>query len=141
MSEAEHVSVGMNACVVKYIDIGSIRGDDLGLDIDKFVRCKQKIWHRTYEEMHTRVFEFQGLPTAYRCMEPLALHHEVLWSSGIYIDDGVSRGRVVGHDQLHHAIEEKEYATLWEGRNAQIPLPIFVDIEKVPTALENYAIT
>ena len=119
-----------NRCLVKYIEIKSIQGNDPDFNIDKFVIHSETISHATYEEMHTKIFECADLPAIYRCMEPLALHHEVLWSRGIsnstgmYMRDGTER------DQLHHAIEEQEYSVLWNGSATNTPLPIFVDVEK-----------
>ena len=125
----EHVN--MNSCLVKYIDIGSIQGDDPDFNIEQFVKGKHQIWHSTYTEMHQGVFETPGPPYAYRCVEPLALHHSVLWSNGVVNVDGVYTRCTLGRDQLHHAIEAQEYDLLWRGDSGKKPLPIYVDVERI----------
>jgi len=121
-------SPGENVCVVKYIDIRSMQADDPVYNIDKFVKGEKTIEHGTYEDLHDKVFS--NSPQTYRCIEPLALHHEVLWSNGIVFVNGVDKRGYVGRDQLHHAIEEQEYNILWNGVDTHKPLPIFVDVEK-----------
>ena len=118
----------LNVCRVKYIDIALINTLDSIKEIDRFVRCERTIWHDKYQTLHKSVFA--NAPAGFVCVEPLALHHEVLWSSGITFSNGVGERKVMERDQLHHAIEEGEYGILWAaGNKSSDPLSIFVDIE------------
>jgi hypothetical protein len=125
MSTSPH----LNVCKVKYIDIASINTLDSIKEIDRFVRCERTIWHDKYKTLHESVFS--KAPAGFVCVEPLALHHEVLWSSGITFSDGIGKRKMTERDQLHHAIEEGEYGILWAaGNKFSDPLSIFVDIVK-----------
>ena len=92
--------------LVKYICV-----EELPDDIDLFQKAEKEtvsICHSTYDELHSRVFA--NCPKLYRCVEPIALFHEVLWSAG-WSKNGYD-GRHV-RDTLHHALERWEYdATL-----------------------------
>ena len=90
------------ASLVKYICV-----EELPDDIDLFVKAEKDvklIHHSTYDELHEQVFAQK--PSGYRCVEPIALFHEVLWSSGWTKQGG--DGRHV-RDNLHHALERWEY--------------------------------
>jgi hypothetical protein len=119
-------------CNVKYIDIASAC-DEGGLhNINEFVRHEEVIGHTSYNGLVTTIFETQLPQTirgVYKCIQPLALYHEVLWSSGITIVNGVCIRQVTGHDQLHHAIEAGEYQILQTER--EDPLSICVDITRM----------
>jgi hypothetical protein len=127
----------MNVCKVKYIDISLINTIDSINEVDRFVKCQKTIMHDTYETLHDSVFN--KAPAGFVCVEPLALHHEVLWSSGISFSNDIGERKVMVRDQLHHAIEEGEYGILWAvGNNSSDLLSIYVDIEKkiVPVLTE-----
>ena len=86
--------VRMNRCNVKYIDISSIDTAESVNTIDKFVRRELVAFHNEYRGLHKYVFE--NAPSGYVCVEPLALHHEVLWPCGIAFrnnDRGVHDGK------------------------------------------------
>ena len=74
---------------------------------------KRDVTHHTYGELHYRVRS--ACPIGYTCIEPLALRHEVTWTTN---------GEA---DVLHHAIEEGEYEAVWAGGGG--PNTICVDVE------------
>ena len=92
--------------MVKYICV-----EELEQDIDKFKHAEKletEIFHSTYDELHDSVF--RGCPPGYKCTEPIALFHEVLWSTGLRLNGG----KCV-RDELHHALERWEYDILKAG--------------------------
>lgn len=93
-------------CVVKYV---AVRG----------VVCQKRVRHTSFRTLHEAVV--LGCPPDYVCVEPIALHHEVLWESG--------------RDVLHHAIEESEYPVLWPPTAGE-PLPVCVRAVRVLGALK-----
>lgn len=117
---------GKNACVVKYIHLKSVDVDKLHTLADYELELK-RVLHSSYEELHEQVF--QNCPAGYACAEPLALYHELLWSSGLALRrDG--RRAVLERDVLHHAIEAGEYDLFWN-----VPNPvgtICVDVVESP---------
>jgi hypothetical protein len=118
-----------NQCIVKYICVDNADPAALVTDaLAQFERHKTSIVHSNFEELHAAVFS--GCPAGFRCVEPIALYHEVLWSMGLRVGNG---GRcVIARDELHHALEEGEYGLLrW---NAPPALSLCVDI--LPTGGE-----
>ena len=84
---------------------------------DKFVIHRCHVEHQTFGELHHKVF--RGCPPDYICVEPIALHHEVLWTMGFVPSVGVNGNRFVERDQLRHAVEEQEYESLpWNEINS-----------------------
>ena len=120
-----------NKCIVKYIHLSSV---DPGLfhTTSDYEMCKVTIEHSTYDELHEAVFS--NCPDGYVCREPLALYHEVLWSTGIRViqDTGENERVRLERDELHHAIEVGEYNVLWvPGKpSSDNPLSICVDIDE-----------
>lgn len=113
----------MNRCIIKYIyvdDADSIAGNDTDV-LSRFERHVAMVSHSDFEELHAAVFF--SCPEGFECMEPIALYHEVLWSMGLR----AGKGRcVIERDELHHALEEKEYGLLkW---SSTPPMSLCVDI-------------
>ena len=69
------------------------------------------ISHSSFEELHRKVFG--ACPRGYKCVEPIALRHEVLWSLGLKALRGDRGDWVWERDELVHAVEEGEYNELW----------------------------
>ena len=126
-----------NTCTVKYIHLAAVDPTRFHTTTD-YELCTKKVKHSTYEEMHTAVFN--ACPEGYECREPLALYHEVLWSSGIRVIEATGENERVRleRDELHHAIEEGEYAILFRSASSS-PLSICVDIEE-KVAAQTFAI-
>ena len=114
-----------NRCTVKYIHLRDVPPADLH-SISDYEMHKTTVFHSTFNELHTAVFE--ACPMGWVCQEPLALHHEVMWSTGV-----VSNGVVLSRDHLKHAIEESEYGILW--RTSSTCISICVDIEPATLAV------
>ena len=76
--------------------------------------------HYSFDHMVRQVRSF--CPEGYKCVYPLALHHEVLWNP---------RGE---RDQVHHAIDHKDYLQL----NWTTPpvTPVCVEIIKCEDAYD-----
>ena len=122
--------VTQNKCVVKYIHLANIDPCLFHTTAD-YEMCKVAVEHSTYDELHKAVFIH--CPKGYVCKEPLALYHEVLWSSGIKVvkETGESERVWLERDELRHAIEEGEYDLLWvRGRPLGALLSICVDVEE-----------
>ncbi len=102
-----------NTTTVKYIRL-HVPTDGNYHDLTYYELLKTSIEHSTYDELHFSVSA--SCPKGYTCIEPLALYHEVTWSTN---------GE---QDVLHHAIEEQEYGELW-GTCAG-PKTICVDVER-----------
>ena len=120
-------------CNVKYIDIASACDDGTFHDINQFVKHTEKTGHTSYDDLFQKVFETpppEPIAGVYECVEPMALYHEVLWSSGIVVINGVGVRQVRGHDQLHHALEAGEYNILQTAWDSDHPLSICVDVAR-----------
>ena len=104
----------VNVCNVKYIHLASIDQSILHVATEYELKTV-KIEHVTYDGLHKAVFK--ACPDGFACMEPLALFHEVLWSTGIRVVEGTGECERVQleRDELHHAIEEAEYGKLLWG--------------------------
>ena len=110
-----------NACLVKYIHLRDTR-PRLHEPCEFELACAL-VRHSSFEELHQKVFD--TCPLGYRCIEPIALRHEVLWSLGFNVLTDEKGNRVCERDTLVHAIEEAEYSeVLWHGS----PLSICVDV-------------
>lgn len=111
-----------NECIVKYINLR-----DMGARLHEpcdFEFASARIRHSSFEELHQKVFG--ACPLGYRCVEPIALRHEVLWSLGLNVLRDKDGNRVCERDELVHAIEEAEYKELlWKQGK---PLSICVDV-------------
>ena len=70
----------MNYCVIKYIHLKDVDSSALHTAQD-FEFCKAVIKHSSYEEMEQRVVE--NCPGNFICFDPITLHHEVLWKTGL----------------------------------------------------------
>jgi hypothetical protein len=92
--------------------------------------CSAHVEHSTYEQLHAAVLK--ACPKGFVCREPLALFHEVLWSSGVILvkETGENARVRLERDELRHAIEEGEYEVLWgsEKSATNSPLSICVDV-------------
>ena len=125
-----------NSCNVKYIHLDAVDPAEFhtAKDFEMHVAC---IEHSTYQELHEAVFK--ACPVGFTCKEPLALFHEVLWSTGIRVTKSTGENERVRleRDELHHAIEEGEYCVLWgEGKRAAKMISICVDIDATAAAAE-----
>ena len=96
--------------------------EELERNLEKYKHAEKAaktVLHSTFDELHEKVLE--ACPANYKCVEPIALYHEVMWSMGL---DFSERGVV--RDELHHALEEWEYSMLTKGDT----LSLSVDIER-----------
>ena len=99
-----------NSCHVKYISIETRELHSLEtMDINTFVIQCIEIEHSSYEDLHNKVFS--RCPKGYTCMEPMTLYHEVICYTGLYAGLSDRLYNKIVKDQLHHAIEEGEYAS------------------------------
>ncbi len=120
--------VKKNVCTVKYIHLSSIDPNCFHTTAD-YEMHKAVVEHSTFEGLHEAVFN--ACPAGYVCREPLALFHEVLWSSGIKIMQTTGEPVRLERDELHHAIDENEYSVLWKpSKPSQTPLSICVDVDE-----------
>ena len=71
---------------------------------------KAVVEHSDFDKLHDAVFSHW--PVGYRCIEPIALQHEVLWSVGLNVLYDADGNRIFERDQLLHAIERDEYDEL-----------------------------
>ena len=101
-----------NQSVIKYIFVNAEEDSVNEANVlEKFEKHKTTITHSNFEELHSAVFS--ACPKGFKCVEPIALFHEVLWSLGIKINSrGESKRCLIERDELHHAIEESEYGLL-----------------------------
>ena len=81
---------------------------------DEFEVGTRTVKHSTFQELHDAVF--LACPKDFVCVEPIALHHEVLWTMGLSLTVDVNGEHVFERDQLHHAVEEEEYESLPWGK-------------------------
>jgi hypothetical protein len=112
---------------IKYIsvDAADLKPAQSGWGIELTEKAIKWVFHSSYEELHDAVFK--AAPKDYKCVEPIALYHEVLWTVGLNAN-GV-------RDELHHALEREEYDMLkptkaHEGWMKKSPLSLCVDIKK-----------
>lgn len=122
----------VNVCNVKYIHLASVDPSALHVAAEYEMKTA-RVEHRTYEELHEAVFG--ACPGGYVCMEPLALFHEVLWSTGIRVTESTGECERVQleRDELHHALEEGEYEKLsWGDETTPINalISICVDVDE-----------
>ncbi len=120
-----------NSCKVKYIHLAAVDPNLFHVATDYELATKI-VQHRKFKELHEAVFN--QCPEGFVCKEPLALHHEVLWSSGIRVVESTGENEIVRleQDELHHAIEEGEYSVLWNPSKPSNPLlSICVDVEEL----------
>ena len=79
------------------------------------------IHHETFVEMHDKVIK--ECPETYKCIEPIATYHQLLWSIALSKKGDKLRRK---QDTLHHAIDEMEYELL-NGKFDEV----WVDIVKI----------
>lgn len=109
-----------NKCIVKYINLRDVSIGRLHEPRD-FECAYAVVCHSSFDELHQKVFD--ACPPGFKCVEPIALRHEVLWSMGLRDCTG---NQVWERDDLVHAIEEWEYNELW--RKTDKPLSVCVDV-------------
>ncbi len=120
----------INSCKVKYIHLAAVDPSRFHVATD-YELCTEIVQHSKYEELHEAVFD--KCPKGFVCKEPLALYHEVLWSSGIRVIECTGENEIVRleRDELHHAIEEGEYSVLWNPAKPSNPLlSVCVDVDE-----------
>ena len=110
---------------IKYISVDDLKPAKSGWGIELTEKETKWVFHSSYEELHDEVFK--AAPEGYKCVEPIALYHEVLWTVGLNAN-GV-------RDELHHALEREEYDMLKPGRahtdwKKKEPLSLCVDIKR-----------
>lgn len=125
-----------NACTVKYIHLASVDPSLLHTTVD-YELYTATVRHNSYSDLHDAVFS--ACPAGYVCKEPIALFHEVQWSTGIRITATGESERVrLERDELHHAIEEWEYDVLWPRGTSKSPVhaptTICVDVDELAGA-------
>lgn len=109
----------MNRCKIKYICLTDLVGP-LQSTPKNFERKTCFVTHSSFQTLHDMVFF--NCPPGFSCVEPIALHHEVLWSKSL-----TRKGAMVVRDELHHALEAEEYHALdWSKGD----ISLCVDIEK-----------
>jgi hypothetical protein len=116
-----------NKCIVKYINLHDVlpRLHEPG----DFEFACAVICHSSFDEMHQRAFD--ACPLGFRCVEPIALRHQVLWSLGLNVLRDSTGNRVWERDDLMHAIDKAEYDELW--RKKDKPLSLCVDVIESPS--------
>jgi len=111
-------------CAIKYIHLRPDATPSSLHEPSDFELEQKVIEHSTFEELHDMVF--RQCPEGYRCIEPIALRHEVLWGMRFLRDEN---GKLVAErDQLIHALEEKEY-TIIDWRDPYHMICLCVDVE------------
>ena len=100
----------LGRCAIKYIHLRPDAPNCILHDPADFELDQKVVEHSTYDELHNEVF--RNCPEGYECIEPIALRHEVLWSLGMNFLRDENGNLVAERDELHHALEEKEYWTL-----------------------------
>ena len=100
----------VNTTTVKYIH-PRVPPDGSFHNLTDYELATREVDHRTYTELYDQVRAW--CPKGYACIEPIALFHEVTWTTN---------GE---HNVLHHAIEE--YGDLWS--TGAGPKTICVDVE------------
>ena len=122
-----------NKCKVKYICLQYADPDVCFHTQEQYVIRSLDVEHTTFETLHEAVFS--RCPDGFVCKEPLALHHEVLWSNGIRFIAGSNKFErvLLERDELHHVIEAWEYPVLWNAStstdSAKSLLSVCVDVE------------
>jgi len=125
-AEARRKLLAKGACTqIKYISVDNLELDTFGWSVKLTEKEIKWVFHSSYEELHDEVFK--AAPEGYKCVEPIALYHEVLWHVGLNVN-GV-------RDELHHALEREEYDMLRPGRacsdwKKKEPLSLCVDIKE-----------
>jgi hypothetical protein len=125
-AEARRTLLAKEACTqIKYISVDDLKQAKFGWDSELTEKETKWVFHSSYEELHDEVFK--AAPVGYKCVEPIALYHEVLWHVGLNAN-GV-------RDELHHALEREEYDMLRPGRGCsdwkkKEPLSLCVDIKR-----------
>jgi hypothetical protein len=113
-----------NTTLVKYIHLKVAAGES-GInyhEVKDYELATKNVEHRAYGELHSKT-RFH-CPSGYRCIEPLALYHEVVWTTNSE------------RDVLHHAIEEQEYSSLWVDGTG--PRSICVDVVQFNKEVREY---
>jgi hypothetical protein len=119
-----------NQCVIKYIHLKPTAEPAVLHDVRDFEYSQTTIRHSTFVELHDEAFK--NCPAGFRCIEPIALRHEVLWNLGLRLLRDERGNFVPERDQLLHALEADEYRLLvWDDGGAMISL--CVDIVPVAT--------
>jgi hypothetical protein len=107
----------VNSCIIKYIYLDRARITGELHDPSDFEYRSEQIEHTTFDDMREKAF---GLcPKGFRCVEPIALRHEVLWGLGL----GANGER----DQLCHALEADEYGLIAWGKELSLCVDIVED--------------
>ena len=119
-------------CLIKYIELNKFaaENDKACLHATKdFEMHKAVVEHSDFDNLHDAVFSH--CPVEYRCIEPIALRHEVLWSVGLNVLYDANGNRIFERDQLRHAIERDEYDELkWTMPDGEM-LSLCVDVVSV----------
>ena len=96
-------------CTVKYIHMKDGIPKDTLHNLEDYEFAKADVAHASFQELLDAVHGH--CPDHYECVDPVALHHEILWESSLRLNPAGTH-YVVEHDQLVHAIDEAEYARL-----------------------------
>ena len=112
----------MNKCIIKYIHLKDLRTEHLHT-LQDYEYCKASITHCNYEELEAKVQA--ACPVGFTCVDPIALHHELLWESSLK-----STGSVIERDNLFHVVDASDYQDIhWNIPNTP-PVSVCVEIEK-----------
>ena len=96
-------------CTVKYIHMKDGIPKDTLHNLEDYEFAKADVAHGSFQELLDAVH--LHCPPSYVCVDPVALHHEILWESSLRLNPAGTH-YVVERDQLFHAIDEVEYARL-----------------------------
>jgi hypothetical protein len=112
--------------VIKYIHIKDEIPKEALHNLQDYEFAKAETSHSTFQELVNEVH--RKCPAGYECIDPVALHHEVVWESSLRLHASGSH-YVIEHDQLRHAIDEAEYALLkWTDKSLK-PVSLCVHID------------
>lgn len=119
-------------CMVKFIHLEDMNPTHLHTLAD-YEYSTAYVSHSNYAELETNVHA--ACPNGFKCIDPIALHHEILWESSLKVTPRADGHHVVERDNLFHAIDESDYTDIhWTKPNCD-PISVCVEIEKQSQAM------
>lgn len=109
-------------CVVKYIHLKDLDHTHLH-NLSDYEYSTAHLTHSDYPDLEAKVHA--ACPEGFVCVDPIALHHQLLWESSLR----ATHLGVIERDNLYHAIDAGDYSDIQWGKTNTPPISICVEIE------------
>jgi hypothetical protein len=126
------MSAELYICNVKYIHLKENVPQCVLHGLEDYELKTVAVAHQSFEHLHALVVE--NCPCGYVCVDPIELHHEVLWESSLRVSPHPNGHFVIERDRLFHPIYDEEYMRLWhpkvKAKDWHTPISVCVEVKK-----------